>query len=414
MVNQPPLKANSEQDIEALLRDPVKRAEILRGLGTTDSPHLTPSGNSGGSGFPSPFETLTPSRTFLALWPFPMPWFPYPSSPAVPSPWTGMQPPQDTSNSNAAPSLVIEPVATPSEKSVAIVEDDTGGEESDKEAADCVEYLSEEEAGEFRELDLSLKDQESWQSPDYMINFLDKHFNRCLEVKEHQAILEDFPKPQYDVLQTPKLDSEMREQLSKKGKDPQFGSEETLYKIQEQLLELIGPLAYLWSDLTRPDAKPTNEQIVQLVQRALVLVGSTSHAISIERRKIAWGRIKLSLKTLNYENWKDNLFGPGFLEKAAKKMDTDKTLAKVVRESPKPWKRPFEDDPNDLQRFCPRAPRLSTTARGSNARPSRTVPRNITRTGSKEQPREDNRKTAPTASTTTDQSYNVCRENITR
>ena len=94
-------------------------------------------------------------------------------------------------------------------------------------------------------------------------------------------------------------------------------------------------------------------------------------------------------------------------------MDTDKTLAKVVRESPKPWKRPFEDDPNDLQRFCPRAPRLSTAARGSKARPSRTVPRNITRTGSKEQPREDNRKTAPTASTTTDQSYNVCRENIT-
>ena len=212
-----------------------------------------------------------------------------------------MQPPQDTSNSSAAPSLVIEPVATPSEKSVAIAEDDTGGEESDKEAADCVQYLSEEEAGEFRELDLSLKDQESWQSPDYMINFLDKHFNRCLEVKEHQAILEDFPKPQYDVLQTPKLDSEMREQLSKKGKDPQFGSEETLYKIQEQLLEVTGLLAYLWSDLTRPDAKPTNEQIVQLVQRALVLVGSTSHAISIERRKIAWGRIKLSLKTLATE-----------------------------------------------------------------------------------------------------------------
>ena len=111
-----------------------------------------------------------------------------------------MQPPQDTSNGSAAPSPVIEPVATPSEKSIAIVEDDTGDEESDKEAADRVEYLSEKEAGEFREFDPSLKDQEPWQPPDSMINFLDKHFNRCLEVKERQAILEDLPKLQCDVL----------------------------------------------------------------------------------------------------------------------------------------------------------------------------------------------------------------------
>ena len=189
-----------QQDIKALLRDPVKRAEILRWLGITDSLHLTPSGNSGGSGFPSPFGTLTPSGTFPAPWLFPMPWFPYPSPPAVPSPWTGTQPPQDTSNSSVAPSPMIEPVATPLEKSVAIVEDDTGDEESDKEAADRVEYLSKEEAGEFREFDPSLKDQESWQPPDYMIKFLDKHFNRCLEVEERQAILEDFPKPQCDIL----------------------------------------------------------------------------------------------------------------------------------------------------------------------------------------------------------------------
>ena len=72
MVNQPPSNTDSEQDIEALLRDPVKRAEILRRLGITDSSHLTPSGNSGGSGFLSPFGTLTPSGTFLAPWLFPM------------------------------------------------------------------------------------------------------------------------------------------------------------------------------------------------------------------------------------------------------------------------------------------------------------------------------------------------------
>ena len=58
--------------------------------------------------------------------------------------------------------------------------------------------------------------------------------------KEREAILTDFSKPQCDGLQVPKLDPEVREQLSKKGKDPQFGLEKTLYKIQEQLLEVTG------------------------------------------------------------------------------------------------------------------------------------------------------------------------------
>ena len=62
----------------------------------------------------------------------------------------------------------------------------------------------------------------------------------------------------------------MEEQLSKKGKDPHFGVEKILYKLQEQLL---GPLTCLWSEPIRLNGKPTK---VRLLQRDLVQVGSTS------------------------------------------------------------------------------------------------------------------------------------------
>lgn len=60
------------------------------------------------------------------------------------------------------------------------------------------------------------------------------------------------------------------EQLKSKGKDPYFGAERNLYKIQEQLLEVTGPLVSLWVELLQPDAELTKEEVVLQLQRALV------------------------------------------------------------------------------------------------------------------------------------------------
>jgi len=114
--------------------------------------------------------------------------------------------------------------------------------------------------------------------------------------------------------------------------DPKYGSEKTLFKLQEQLLEVTRPLTCLWHDLLQSENRSSNSQIIHLLQRALVLVGGTSQAINVERRRIAWARINPKLKALadeKYEERKDNLFGPGFLEKASKKMDADKAINKV-------------------------------------------------------------------------------------
>lgn len=109
-----------------------------------------------------------------------------------------------------------------------------------------------------------------------------------------------------------------------------------------------------WADLTCLEDKPTHEQIVLILQRALVLVGSASHSISVERRKTAWARINPTLKSLaneEYDRQEGNLFGPGFLEKASRKIEAEKAIAKVTGNALGSHKRPYEEDPSDLCRF---------------------------------------------------------------
>ena len=115
------------------------------------------------------------------------------------------------------------------------------------------------------------------------------------------------------------------------------GGQRNLYKIQEQLLDVSGPLICLWADLMRKEASLSAEDVLLTVQRALVLLGSASHAISLERRRIAWARLNPKLKTLateSYEKRETNLFGPTFMEKATKRVEANKALEKVTGSTP--------------------------------------------------------------------------------
>jgi len=85
-------------------------------------------------------------------------------------------------------------------------------------------------------------------------------------------ILSDFPKPNTRVLEAPKLAAEVKEQLRSKRKDPHFGQEKVLFKLQESLLDVSGPLMCLCTDLTKPEAKTSPDEILFLIQRAIVLL----------------------------------------------------------------------------------------------------------------------------------------------
>lgn len=129
----------------------------------------------------------------------------------------------------------------------------------------------------------------------------------------------------------------MKEHLKGKGKDPHFGPEKTLFKLQEAVLEVAGPLTCLWADLLNKEASISKEDTVLLAQRALVLLGNVSHQMTLERRKIAWAKINAKLKSLASEDYSKrgtNLFGSGFLEMASKRLEVDRTMSKVSLPQP--------------------------------------------------------------------------------
>ena len=194
--------------------------------------------------------------------------------------------------------------------------------------------LDDLEALELVEFDPKVKPADTWDPPQSIKAFLSKHFNKALTEEEREAIRKDFPRPNAEAMTTPKLGGEVKDQLKSKGKDPHHGAEKSLYKIQDQLLDVVGPLTCLWADLLNKEANVSPHDILLLLQRALVLLGSTSHSINVERRKVAWAKMNPKLRSLGTEDYGErgsDLFGPGFLKKASKRIEVEKTLAKVSR-----------------------------------------------------------------------------------
>ena len=92
----------------------------------------------------------------------------------------------------------------------------------------------------------------------------------------------------------------MKEQIKKTSKDSHIGAERSLYSLQQELLDLAGPLTCFWADMADPNAKVAPQAVILLVQRVLCLMGSASHSITQERRKVAWFRINPSTVSLLY------------------------------------------------------------------------------------------------------------------
>ena len=63
----------------------------------------------------------------------------------------------------------------------------------------------------------------------------------------------------------------MRNQIKKTGKDSHFGAERSLYTLQQQLLDIAGPLTCLWADLADDNAKVDPQATIHLVQSSSVV-----------------------------------------------------------------------------------------------------------------------------------------------
>lgn len=156
--------------------------------------------------------------------------------------------------------------------------------------SDQVNLLTESEALDLVEFDPSVEPEDAWQPPKQMDSFLESH----LTTAERKAIMKDFPKPGCKSLEVPKLDDQVKEHIKGKGKDPHYGQEKSLFKLQEALLDVSGPLTCLSADLLNETAKCSREDILPLIQCSLVLLGSASHTISRRGGRLPGPRLTLS------------------------------------------------------------------------------------------------------------------------
>ena len=77
-----------------------------------------------------------------------------------------------------------------------------------------------------------------------------------------------------------------------------YGVEKHLYNLQKQILDISGPLTYLWAELLNQDARVNPKDVIQLLQSTLTLLGSASHTITQERRHVALSWVIPSIGTL--------------------------------------------------------------------------------------------------------------------
>ena len=148
---------------------------------------------------------------------------------------------------------------------------------------DFVDLLDKEESLELVQFDPTVPDENAWEAGEIINSFIEKHFNHTITAEERDAIMKDFLKSSCTALCTPKLDKDIKKQIRMAGKDPHFGVEKHFFKLQEQILDMAGPLTCLWADFNQ-EATVKPEDIILLLQRVLVLLGSASYNVTQERR----------------------------------------------------------------------------------------------------------------------------------
>ena len=173
------------------------------------------------------------------IWPavlLQFPYAPFPPSPYWPgpvaSPWS-----TGASNSHPSPGSVWTSGQPGSSRTQGQEVEAENGDEDD-----VIDLLDDTEALKFIQFDPSVQDENVREAGEVINTFLEKHFLHPLAPEEREAIKKDFPNPASSALAVPKLDDEIKEQIKKAGKNAHFGAERSLFKLQEQILEMAGPL----------------------------------------------------------------------------------------------------------------------------------------------------------------------------
>ena len=146
------------------------------------------------------------------------------------------------------------------------------------------------------------------------------------------------PVPRTTVMKPPVVDQFVKDYL--KTRFPKQDSE--LVKLQSAMLKACGLMTCMWSDLIEqkllddPDATISVRDVLDIIQRSLVLMGNTNELLSQMRRMDILQLADKSLGKYGQDSPSqagEFLFGPGFTKHLQDKVDSDASLAKVVSTS---------------------------------------------------------------------------------
>ena len=186
-------------------------------------------------------------------------------------------------------------------------------------------------------LDKEDKEEFRFEAPDQVTAYLEKHFRRSLSKEERTAMLRKHPKPDTKAMAPPRLDQFITDFAPKKVDKARDAA---LARIQGGLLYAANPLAYLWANLMEQGLEGDSEavipvsEVLDVLQRTLVLLGNASNLLSERRREIALEAIHPSLKKYakgDFTQAGTDLFGGKFKEELVQKVEADGALSKAVR-----------------------------------------------------------------------------------
>lgn len=150
-------------------------------------------------------------------------------------------------------------------------------------------------------------------------------------------MLRKHPKPDTKVMVPPKLDQFITDFAPRKVDKARDAA---LTKIQGNLLYAANPLANLWANLIQQGLDGDQQAVIpvsdvlDVVQRSLVLLGNANNLLSERRRELALEAVHPSLKKYakgDFTQAGSDLFGGKFKEELVQKVEADGALSKAVR-----------------------------------------------------------------------------------
>ena len=189
---------------------------------------------------------------------------------------------------------------------------------------------------DFDPISAALEDEYTFSAQSTITSYIEKHFRRTLDKASRTAMHKAHPIPKTEATKAPKVDRFMQDYLASRFPKSE---DSDLARIQTAMLRASGPMTCLWAEmidnglLGDPEATINVHDVLNIIQRSLVLLGNANEMISQLRRSRLLQLVDKSLQKYAQEPRPDSgecLFGVDFTKHLKGQVETDTSLAQVV------------------------------------------------------------------------------------